>query len=92
MLRLSFVLSLLTLLAACKQGEGEHCQVDSDCKGSLVCSRNLRVCVVDPGGAVDAAVDEHDAAPADAWPIDAPPAPPDAPPAPPDAMPIDAPL
>jgi hypothetical protein len=87
MLRLAFAIAALASLAACKQGEGEACQVDSDCKGSLVCSRNLRICVVDPGDEVDAGGVEHDAAPADAWPVDAGPAPLDAPPEPPDANP-----
>lgn len=85
MLRLAFVIASMTLLVACKQGEGESCQIDSDCKGSLVCSRNLRICVVDPGEEMDAAGAAIDAAPADAWPIDG--GPPDAPPVPPDANP-----
>ena len=88
MLRLAFVISAMTALIACKQGEGESCQIDSDCKGSLVCSRNLHICVVDPGGGdIDAGGTGIDAGPADAWPIDSMPAPPDAPPEPPDAMP-----
>ncbi len=92
MLRLAFVISAMTavvsLLGACKQGEGESCQIDSDCKGSLVCSRNLHICVVDPGGGeIDAGGAEVDAGPADAWPIDSLPPPPDGPPEPPDAMP-----
>jgi hypothetical protein len=88
MLRLAFAVATLTALGACKSAEGEACQVDDDCKGSLVCSRNLRVCVVDPGGGNDAAVDDTDGAPADAWPIDGgePPPPPDAA-EPPDAAP-----
>lgn len=90
-MRLAYVAFLVSLLVACKQGEGESCQIDSDCRGSLVCSRNLRVCVADPGGETDAAVTGIDAAPADAWPIDGGPDPmPDAMP-PPDAMPDAAP-
>jgi hypothetical protein len=74
---------LLTAVAACKQGEGEPCQIDSDCKGDLVCQRTLKICVVDPGDQEEDAGIELDAAPADAWPIDGGPTPPDA--APPDA-------
>lgn len=40
MLRLSFVtLALFLSVAACKQGEGERCQIDDDCESGLVCNR-----------------------------------------------------
>jgi hypothetical protein len=42
---LRFVL-LLALLAACKQGENERCQIDDDCDDGLQCSNN-RICVSD---------------------------------------------
>ena len=31
-------------LAACKEGEGSRCQIDSDCKSGLVCNRATDTC------------------------------------------------
>ncbi len=88
-------------LPSCKQGEGEACQVNSDCKSGLVCCFDSETgkgtchatCVapVDagPDGRVDA--EPQDAEPMDAAPVDA--APVDAAPvdgAPVDAAPVDA--
>jgi hypothetical protein len=39
-MRLAWVFSLLlvaSLATGCKQGEGDRCQLDSDCEGDLVC-------------------------------------------------------
>ena len=58
--------SILTV-AACKQGQGERCQVDEDCESGLVCNKAKNTCQSTTGGDLDA--DIIDAAPADA-PID----------------------
>ncbi len=59
----------LILLGACKQGEGEYCQVNSDCKDGLVCKNQTMTCGPDVAGG-DAG-SEPDARPPDAQPIDA---------------------
>ncbi len=69
MRRLVF-LSLL-LVGACKQGEGEYCQVTSDCKDGLVCVTTTMTCGTATGTVIDAA--EPDAETVDAEPIDAEP-------------------
>ena len=55
------------LAAACKQGRGERCQVDSDCESPLICSRaEPKTCVGTDDGEgmpVDADVPPSDAAP-----------------------------
>lgn len=66
--------------SACKQEEGERCQIDDDCVDDLVCNKATLVCAqLGGGGAIDADVPLD--AP-DAPTIDAPDAPPDAPDAP----------
>lgn len=46
------------VLAGCKQGEGERCQVDDDCESPLVCNTSTDTCQTSPGGpTVDAAID-----------------------------------
>jgi hypothetical protein len=57
------------LFAACKQGQGERCQVDDDCESSLVCNKAKNTCQSSGGFDLDA--DVIDAAPADAE-VDAP--------------------
>ena len=57
------------LFAACKQGQGERCQVDDDCASGLVCNKAKNTCQSTTGGDLDA--DVIDAAPADAE-VDAP--------------------
>lgn len=37
------------LVVACKQGEGDRCQLDSDCDTGLVCNDAEQECVL-PGG------------------------------------------
>jgi len=52
------------LAAACKQGRGERCQVDSDCESPLICSRaEPKTCGDGTGEGIDAAVPPSDAAP-----------------------------
>jgi hypothetical protein len=88
---LAYVTAFVSLLftASCKQGEGEICQVDSDCESGLKCSRvldqNVQHCTknTDVGGDDDAGT--IDAPVPDATPLDGTPAP-DA--GPPDATPI----
>ena len=63
MRRLTLVLLAATgVLAACKQGEGDRCQVQGDCEDGLVCNRSTNSCQEVAGGfdgqiAPDAAVD-----------------------------------
>jgi hypothetical protein len=56
----------IAMLAACKQGQGERCQVDEDCADGLVCNKAKNTCQSTTGGDLDA--DVIDAAPADAPP------------------------
>ncbi|HET6611751.1 MAG TPA: hypothetical protein VFG83_07175 [Kofleriaceae bacterium] len=93
---LAFGLALCA--GGCKQGEGDHCQIDNDCEQGLECNAATQECQA-PGSSVPDAAPEPeidgattDAAPVDAAPVDAsttdaPPvdAGPDA--APPDSMP-----
>src|SRR5262245_38953536 len=43
-MRLAFLASALLALTACKQGEGEYCQVNADCKDGLVCAQITDTC------------------------------------------------
>jgi hypothetical protein len=58
-------LLLLLSLAACKQGLGDRCQVNSDCVSGLVCSAATGTCTDQTSGGIDAQVP-------DAKAIDAP--------------------
>jgi hypothetical protein len=56
----------LAMLAACKQGQGDRCQVDDDCESGLVCNKAKNTCQSTTGGdqdaaVIDAAVDAPDA-------------------------------
>jgi hypothetical protein len=62
---LSLSLLLLALAPACKQGEGERCQIDDDCSGGLVCSDSQHICV-GTGGSPPDGVPIPDAHPPDA--------------------------
>lgn len=77
---LALLLALGTSLggAGCKSGEGERCQITSDCADGLVCADSTNTCVESvsggiDGGGVDAAIDasEADAAAIDATATDA---------------------
>lgn len=62
-----------SLVAACKQGEGDRCQVDADCDDGLICNQATQSCAKTSGGGIDADVPDPpmpDAALPDA-PIDA---------------------
>ena len=65
--RLGLVLLFGAALFACKQGEGDRCQIDSDCEDDLVCVQEATGGVCRPTGGGGGSVD---AAP----PADAPPA------------------
>jgi hypothetical protein len=69
------LVSVLVTIAACKQGEGERCQVNDDCESPLECSAAKGTCV-SPGS-----TETDDAEVPDGTPPDAPPD------APPDMMP-----
>jgi hypothetical protein len=54
-LRIPLLIALPVLLvAACKQGQGERCQVDRDCSSGLVCSSQM-ICVPEGQQIIDAA-------------------------------------
>lgn len=60
--------------AACSQGEGDRCQINSDCASGLVCNQATQSCSKTIGGGIDATVPTIDAsidAPDDAM-VDAP--------------------
>jgi len=67
-------------VTACKQGEHQHCQVDDDCAGNLICSTSQNICVQFGEMSPDAPTltDAHpaDAPLPDAEAIDGPDAPP----------------
>ena len=67
------ILGLTLALSACKQGEGERCQIDDDCEDGLTCNpRTPDLSVCEPvGGPVIDAAPTPDATPA----VDAPPTP-----------------
>ena len=51
---LLIVFSGLAVLPSCKQGEGEVCQVNSDCSSGLVCNQQTGLC---QGGTVNPTID-----------------------------------
>ena len=53
---LALSLSLLAL-PACKQGQGERCQVDSDCEEGLLCAPATKTCEHTASGGFDASPD-----------------------------------
>ena len=55
-------LLLLALLgaAACKQGVGDRCQINTDCQDGLICNQTKRVCQGPSDGGI---VADADAAP-----------------------------
>jgi hypothetical protein len=60
----------VTVLLGCKQGEGERCQVNSDCESGLQCNQGTKPpsCQKTVGGGVAATVPDFDI---DAPPVDA---------------------
>ncbi|MBA2542726.1 MAG: hypothetical protein H0V17_23985 [Deltaproteobacteria bacterium] len=60
----AFLLALLSagVFAACKQDEGERCQVNADCEDSLICNQgtNPPSCQATVGGGIDATVPDAD--------------------------------
>lgn len=73
--RFAPIAALLIAAAAwvgCKQGEGERCQIDSDCADGLICNQATQSCAETTGGGIDASVPDMTIdAPVDAA-IDAP--------------------
>jgi len=61
--------------AACKQGEGEYCQISDDCTGGLVCNQLTHTCLANASstndGGIDAAIDASDGDADGDAPIDA---------------------
>jgi hypothetical protein len=74
-LLVSFALfTSIAVIAGCKQGEGERCQIDEDCESGLVCNQATQQCA--RSGTDNMPIDEMP--PIDGPPVDAPPdAPPD---------------
>jgi hypothetical protein len=71
---LALLLGLGTSLggAGCKSGEGERCQITSDCEDGLVCADSTNTCVESVNQGVDGGVDAPiDASEADAMVTDA---------------------
>jgi hypothetical protein len=65
---------IAVVVAGCKEGKGQRCQIDSDCQDGLVCSSGTSQCVDPAMLGIDATVpDAPKDAPADA-PKDATPA------------------
>ena len=61
---LAFVAGTAAFVTACKQDEGERCQVNTDCADGLVCNQATQECAQTTGGGIDATVpDGPDAAP-----------------------------
>ena len=42
--------------SACKQEEGERCQIDEDCSDGLICNKATQQCARTGGGGIDATV------------------------------------
>jgi hypothetical protein len=67
---------LLVIVAACKQGKGDRCQITDDCQTPLVCSTATSTCVSpnSTGGidamVPDAKIDAPTDAPRDATTLD----------------------
>ena len=76
--------AVIGAMTACKQGEGDRCQVEADCEDGLICNAATNTCestnVIGPDGDFlpDAGGPTADARPPDADPPDADPDPPDA--------------
>jgi len=69
---LAFAAGSVAFITACKQGQGERCQVDADCETGLVCNQGTFKCESTTNSAIDATVpDGPDAAP-DAMPDSTP--------------------
>lgn len=48
---------IIVALASCKQGLGDRCQVDDDCRDGLVCNKATDTCqTIGGGGDIDATV------------------------------------
>jgi hypothetical protein len=76
-LSLPLLLLLLAFAPACKQGDGERCQIDDDCSSGLECSNSQHICVPVGVGTPDA-VPVSDARPDGPTPDGGPDAPDDA--------------
>jgi hypothetical protein len=66
---------LLVIVAACKQGKGDRCQITNDCQPPLICSTATSTCTDMTTGGIDAMVpdakiDAPTDAPRDAATID----------------------
>jgi hypothetical protein len=58
------LVSTLTVVAACKQSQGDRCQVNEDCESGLLCNQAKNTCQAMSAGDLDASA--IDAVPADA--------------------------
>ncbi len=44
-MKLWIAITILLLMSACKQGNGQRCQVDSDCESNMCSSAEPKVCI-----------------------------------------------
>lgn len=58
------VILAAAIVAACKQGKGDRCQIDDDCVAPLVCNKATNTCQGGTSVGIDATVPDA--------PIDAP--------------------
>lgn len=66
LLALFWCAALALSVSACKQGEGENCQIDDDCQSGLECNAGTKQCQKPGAAFADAAPNQVDAAPIDA--------------------------
>jgi len=64
------IVASLGALSACKQGQGDRCQVNDDCESPLVCNKAKNTCENGTGGDQDAGI--IDAIPQSDAGVDAP--------------------
>jgi hypothetical protein len=63
------IVFLAVLIAGCKQGKGDRCQVNADCSDNLVCSTATGTCTSQETTGIDATVPPQDG-PRDSAPAD----------------------
>jgi hypothetical protein len=52
----ALALAAAALVASCRQGEGDRCQVNADCEDNLICNQATQRCARTAGGDIDADV------------------------------------
>lgn len=54
----ALALAAAGFIAACRQSEGDRCQVNADCSDGLICNQATQTCAKTSGGGIDADVPE----------------------------------